>query len=74
MSSVLKAGDHVVAACALFRSCLYVLEEMLTKFGLDITFVDGTDLAAWQDAECDATKVFFFEAISSPTLEIIDVA
>ena len=47
---------------------------MLTKFGLDVTFVDGTDLVAWQDAVCDATKVFYFEAVSSPTLEIIDVA
>ena len=46
LSSVLKAGDHVVAARALFGSCLCVLEERLTKIGLDITFVDGMDLAA----------------------------
>ena len=46
---------------------------MLTKFGVEVTFVDGTDLAAWQDAVCDATKVFFFETVSNHTLEIIDV-
>ncbi len=74
LSSVLKAGDHVVAARTLFGSCLFVLEEVLTKFGVDVTFVDGTDLAAWQNAVCDATKVFFFETVSNPTLEIIDVA
>ena len=56
LSSVLNAGDHVVAARALLGSCLYVLEEVLTNFGIETTSVDGTDLAAWQDAVCDATK------------------
>ena len=46
---------------------------MLTKFGVEVTFVDGTNLAAWQDAVFDATKVFFFETVSNHTLEIIDV-
>ena len=48
LCSVLKAGDHVVAARALFGSCLYVLEEVLTKFGVEVSFVDGTDLNAWK--------------------------
>lgn len=73
LSSVLKKSDHVVAARALFGFCLYVLEEVLTKFGVEVTFVDGTDLYAWQDVVCDATKVFFFETVSNPTLEIINV-
>ena len=46
---------------------------MLIKFDVEVTFVDGTDLAAWQNAVCDATKVFFLEKVSNPTLEIIDV-
>ena len=50
LSSVLKAGDHVVAARALFGSCLYVLEEVLTKFGVEVNFVNGTNLAAWEEA------------------------
>ena len=73
LCSVLKAGDHVVAARALFGSCLYVLEEVLTKFGVEVSFVDGTDLNAWKNAVRDTTRVVFFETVSNPTLEIIDV-
>ena len=44
LASMLKAGDHVVSSRALFGSCLYILEEVLTRFGVEVTFVDGTDL------------------------------
>jgi O-succinylhomoserine sulfhydrylase len=74
LMSMLKAGDHVVSARALFGSCLYILEEILTRFGVEVTFVDGTDLAAWQAAIRADTKVVFFESISNPTLEVIDIA
>jgi O-succinylhomoserine sulfhydrylase len=47
LMSMLKAGDHVVAARALFGSCLYILEDILPRFGVEVTFVDGTDLSAW---------------------------
>ena len=73
LRSVLNADEYVLAARALFGSCLYVFREVLTKFGVEVTFVDGTDLYAWQDVVCDATKVFFFETVSNPTLEIINV-
>lgn len=73
MMSLLKAGDHVVSARALFGSCLYILEEILTRFGVEVTFVDGTDLAAWKAAIRPDTKVVFFESISNPTLEVIDI-
>ncbi|WP_322895113.1 MULTISPECIES: O-succinylhomoserine sulfhydrylase [unclassified Yoonia] len=71
--SMLKAGDHVVSARALFGSCLYILEEVLTRYGVEVTFVDGTDLAAWEAAIRPDTKVVFFESISNPTLEVIDI-
>ena len=74
LMSLLKAGDHVVSARALFGSCLYILEEILTRYGVEVTFVDGTDLAAWQAAIRPETKVVFFESISNPTLEVIDIA
>ena len=73
LTSMLKAGDHVVSARALFGSCLYVLEDILGRFGVEVTFVDGTDLAQWQAAIRDDTKVVFFESISNPTLEVIDI-
>ena len=72
--SMLRAGDHVVSARALFGSCLYILEEVLTRYGVTVSFVDGTDLAAWQAAIRPDTKAVFFESISNPTLEVIDIA
>lgn len=69
----LEAGDHVVAAKALFGSCLYILEDILGRFGVEVTLVDGTDLVAWENAFRSDTKLVFFESISNPTLELIDI-
>jgi O-succinylhomoserine sulfhydrylase len=74
LMSMLKAGDHVVSARALFGSCLYVLEEILTRFGVEVTFVDGTDLAQWEAAIRADTKAVFFESLSNPTLQVVDIA
>ncbi|SEN43012.1 O-succinylhomoserine sulfhydrylase [Loktanella fryxellensis] len=74
LMAVLKAGDHVVSARALFGSCLYVLEEVLTRYGVEVTFVDGTDLDQWRAALRPDTKVAFFESISNPALEVADIA
>ncbi|MEZ7813776.1 MAG: O-succinylhomoserine sulfhydrylase [Paracoccaceae bacterium] len=74
LTAFLKAGDHVVAARALFGSCLYVLENVLTRYGVKVDFVDGTDLVAWDKAIHQDTKAVFFETISNPTLEVIDIA
>ena len=73
LSAMLKAGDHVVAARALFGSCLYVLEEVLTRFGVEVTFVDGTDLDQWRAALRPGTAAVFFESVSNPTLEVINI-
>jgi len=73
LMALLKAGDHVVSSRALFGSCLYILEEVLTRFGVEVTFVDGTDLDQWKKAIRPDTKVVFLESISNPTLEIIDL-
>lgn len=73
LSGLLRAGDHVVAAQALFGSCRYVIEEHLPRFGVDSTLVNGTDLTAWQAAIRPNTKVFFLESPANPTLEVIDI-
>ncbi|MEA2930553.1 MAG: O-succinylhomoserine sulfhydrylase [Hyphomicrobiales bacterium] len=70
----LKAGDHVVAAKALFGSCRYVVEDFLPRYGITSTLVDGTDLAQWKNAVRPSTKTFFLESPTNPTLEIIDIA
>ena len=74
LASMTQAGDHVVAARALFTSCLYVLEDVLARFGVQVTLVDGLDLDAWAQAITPDTKLVFFESISNPTLEVIDIA
>ncbi|MFB9150343.1 O-succinylhomoserine sulfhydrylase [Roseovarius ramblicola] len=74
LTSMLRAGDHVVAARALFGSCLYVLEEVLTRFGVEVSFVDGTDPDQWRAAVRPGTKAVFFETVANPTLEVVDIA
>ncbi|HZP78928.1 MAG TPA: O-succinylhomoserine sulfhydrylase [Pseudolabrys sp.] len=69
-----KAGDHVVAAKALFGGCRWVVEDWLPRFGVASTLVDGTDLAQWKAAARPNTKVFFLESPTNPTLEVIDIA
>lgn len=73
LTALVKAGDHVVASRALFGSCLYVLEDVLARFGVEITLIDGTDNAAWDAAIRPDTRLVFFESISNPTLEIVDI-
>src|SRR6056297_1346537 len=73
LTSMLRAGDHVVSGRALFGSCLYVLEEVLTRFGVEVTFVDGTDIEQWRAAIRPDTKAVFFETISNPTLDVVDI-
>jgi O-succinylhomoserine sulfhydrylase len=70
----LKAGDHVVAAKAMFGSCRYVVEDFLPRYGIPSTLVDGTDLNQWRNAVRPETKTFFLESPTNPTLEIIDIA
>jgi O-succinylhomoserine sulfhydrylase len=73
MLGQLRAGDHVVAARALFGSCRWVVEDLLPQFGVPCTLVDGRDLDAWRRAVRPQTKAFFLESPSNPTLEIVDI-
>ncbi|CUA95185.1 O-succinylhomoserine sulfhydrylase [Pannonibacter indicus] len=73
MASV-KAGDHVVAAKALFGSCRYIVETLLPRFGVTSTLVDGTDLNQWRDAVKPNTKAVFLESPTNPALDVIDIA
>jgi O-succinylhomoserine sulfhydrylase len=74
MLCFLKAGDHVVAARALFGSCRWVVETLLPKYGIQSTLIDGRDLAAWEQAMRPNTKAVFFETPTNPTLELVDIA
>lgn len=69
----LRAGDHVVAARALFGGCRYIVEEILPRYGIAVTLVHGPDPDAWARAMRPETRVLFLETPSNPTLEIIDL-
>lgn len=73
LMSMLGAGDRVVSSRALFGSCLYIVENILPRFGVDVEFVDGTDNDQWRAAIKPGTKAVFLEAVSNPTLEVIDL-
>ncbi|BBU62770.1 O-succinylhomoserine sulfhydrylase [Methylosinus sp. C49] len=69
----LRAGDHIVAARALFGSCLYVVEDLLPRFGVASTLVEGADLSQWKAAVREETKLFFLESPTNPGLEVYDI-
>ena len=69
----LRAGDHVVAAKALFGSCLYVVQDLLPRYGIETTLVDGLDLDQWRRALRPNTKSFFLESPTNPTLDVLDI-
>jgi O-succinylhomoserine sulfhydrylase len=73
LMSFLKAGDHVVSARALFGSCLYIVDEILPRFGVEVTLVDGADLSQWEAAIRPDTRLVFFESLSNPALEMVDI-
>jgi O-succinylhomoserine sulfhydrylase len=69
----LRSGDHVVASRAMFGACRYVVEEILPRFGIANTLVDGHDVAQWQRAVTRHTRMLFLETPANPTLEIVDI-
>ncbi|KRB58859.1 O-succinylhomoserine sulfhydrylase [Rhizobium sp. Root708] len=68
-----KAGDHIVAARALFGSCRWVVETLAPRYGIECTLVDGRHLENWEKAIRPNTKVFFLESPTNPTLEVVDI-
>jgi O-succinylhomoserine sulfhydrylase len=71
--SALRVGDHVIAAKAMFGSCRHVVEEILPRFGIQSTLVDGGDVGQWAAAMRPNTKMLFLETPSNPTLAIVDM-
>ena len=69
----LRSGDHVVAAKAMFGACRYVIEEVLSRYGITNTLVDGDDVKQWADAMRPNTKMLFLETPANPTLAIVDL-
>ncbi len=71
--SVLKAGDHVVADETLYGCTFALLAHGLTRYGIEVTFVDTTDLAALKAAFQPNTAAFYFETPANPNLKVVDI-
>jgi len=69
----LRAGDHVVSSSALFGSCKEIVKNILPRYGIEVTFIDGKNISEWKKAVKKNTKIFFFETPSNPLLELIDI-
>ncbi|MCS4533390.1 O-succinylhomoserine sulfhydrylase [Neisseria montereyensis] len=69
----LKAGDHLVAGRSLFGTTAGFINGIVSKFGIEITLVPQTDLAAWKAAVKENTKMLFVETPSNPLSEIADI-
>lgn len=69
----IQAGDHFIASRVLFGSCYYIATQILPKYGIEVTLVDGTDIDEWRKAFKKNTKVVFIETPSNPNLEVIDI-
>jgi len=69
----LRAGDHIVSSSALFGSCKEIVKNILPRYGIEVTFIDGKNINEWKKAIKKNTKIFFFETPSNPLLELIDI-
>ena len=74
LMGLVRAGDHIVAGRALFGSCRWILSEWMPRFGVETTYVDATDLSAWEAAVRPNTRAFLIESPANPLLEVTDIA
>jgi len=74
LMTLLQAGDHVVAAGALYGGSVTMLSVNLAKFGIETTFVDATNPDAWAAAMRPNTRAFFAESLGNPSLVVLDIA
>jgi O-succinylhomoserine sulfhydrylase len=73
LACLVKKGDRVVAADALFGSCSYIIQDILPKWGVEGVFVDGRDLNQWRQALSKPTTAVLLETPSNPSLRIVDM-
>ena len=71
--ALLSAGDHVVAGGAIYGGTIRLLSDLLSKFGIEISYVDATDLIQVKNAIRSNTRLVFVETPANPTLELTDI-
>jgi O-succinylhomoserine sulfhydrylase len=71
--SLTKAGDHIVASRGMFGTTTVLLNTIVNRFAIEVTFVDLPDLVNWQDSIQSNTKLFILETPSNPLGEVVDL-
>jgi len=71
---LMKGGEHIVSSSSIFGATVQLFGTILSKFGVETTFVDGTDPQAWRAAARPNTRIFFVETPSNPLTEVFDIA
>ncbi len=69
----LNHGDHIISSKSIFSSCRYIITNILPKFGIEYTIIEGDDEEKWNQAFKKNTKLVFVETPGNPTLDIIDI-
>lgn len=72
-AGLLKQGDHIVSSRSIFGSTVILFNQFLTRFGIEITYVDQVDVTSWSNAIKDNTQFLFLETPSNPLTEIADI-
>lgn len=72
--SLLKAGDHIVSASAVFGNSRHIITDILPNYGIEYSLVNLEEKQEWTDAIQDNTKILFVETPSNPTLQIADLS
>ncbi len=73
MIAPLKAGDHLLASRALFGSCHHIITQLLPRYGIATSLVDGKNEDEWRAGIRPNTKMLFCESPSNPCLELVDL-
>jgi len=73
LMALLKSGDHVVASRSMFGTTIVLLNDIISKFNIRVTFVDLADISAWEQAIQSNTKIFLLETPSNPLGEVVDI-
>ncbi len=71
---LLKAGDHVVASRSIFGATIILFNNLLSRFGIETTYVELADVDAWMAAARPNTRLFYLETPANPTMELVDIA
>ena len=72
--ALLKSGDHILTSRTLFGATINLFNNVLSRFGVQTTYVDGSDLAAWKAALRPQTRLLFVETPNNPLTELVDIA